>query len=146
MRTFLACPIEATAATGLHAALEPLRAIYLGRAFRWIPPSNYHVTLRFFGELAPESIAAIDGLIRPIVDAAAPIHCVAAAPQPLPRARSPRVIVLPVGSDARLEQLAVQCNAALIGDFGPADKPFKAHLTVVRCGRGARFIVRIAHQ
>ena len=123
----------------LHAALEPLRAVYQGGAFRWVPPSNYHLTIRFFGELPSAAVAAIDGLIGPIADAAGPIRCVAAAPQPLPRTR-PRVIALPVASDARVEQLAALCNAALVGEFGPADKPFKAHVTVVRCRRGARFI------
>lgn len=140
VRAFLACPIDAAAATQLCAALEPLRTIYSGGAFRWIPPANYHVTLRFFGELPPESIAAIDRLIQAIAAAGGPIRCVAAAPQPLPHARSPRVIVLPVASNARLEHLAAQCSAALVGEFGPADKPFKAHVSVVRCGRGARFI------
>ena len=140
MRTFLACPVDAAEAARLSTALEPLRAIYSGRAFRWIPASNYHVTLRFFGELEMESIAAIDELIQPIAETVEPMHCVVAGPQPLPRARSPRVIALQVASEPRLEQLAAQCNAALMDKFGPADKPFKAHLTFVRCGRGARFV------
>ena len=124
----------------LYAALEPLRGIYTGSAFRWVPPSNYHLTVRFFGELPSTAVAAIDALIGPIADAAGPIRCVAAAPQPLPRTRSPSVIALPVASDARVEQLAALCNAALVGEFGPPDKPFKAHVTVVRCRRGARFV------
>jgi len=33
----------------------------------------------------------------------------------------------------------MQCNDVLRTEFGPPDKPFKAHLTVLRCSRGARF-------
>ncbi len=139
MRVFLAYAIDAAAAADLNSTLTPQRTTYVGRAFRWIPPANYHVTLRFFGELSQESITTIDALIRPIADASAPMQCTANAPQPLPRTR-PRVIVLPIASDERLERLAAQCNAALERDFGRADKPFKAHLTIVRCERGARFV------
>ena len=40
----------------------------------------------------------------------------------------------------RLEALAADVAVALHAEFGPPDKPFKAHLTVIRCRRGARFI------
>jgi 2'-5' RNA ligase len=140
VRVFLACRIEAPDAAHVHAALEPFHRIYTGEAYRFVPSTNYHVTLRFFGDLPRAAVDRVVELIEPIAVAAAPIHCRTAAPQPLPPTRRPSVIVLPIGSAGRLEQLAATCNDVLAPEFGPPDKLFKAHLTVIRCRRGAKFV------
>lgn len=138
MRAFLACRIDTGDATRLHAGLEPFRQIYKSRRFGWTPSVNYHVTLRFFGELSQVAVDHVWRLVEPIVAATPPLDCRATAPQPLPNARRVKVIVLPIDSDGRLEQLAMQCNDALATEFGPPDKPFRAHLTVIRARPGAR--------
>jgi RNA 2',3'-cyclic 3'-phosphodiesterase len=140
VRTFLACCIDAAAAAQLYAALEPLRHGYRGGAYRWTPAENYHVTLRFFGEIEPRDAERVVEIVRPIATLHQPIECRTAAVQPLPGARQPKVIALSIESAGRVEALAAEVNAALEDDFGPPDKTFKAHLTVIRCRRGARFV------
>jgi 2'-5' RNA ligase len=163
LRTFLACAIETAAAADLYGALEPLRKELREPAFRWIDPRNYHVTLRFFGDLTRAEIERAARAVAPIAASAAPIDCRVGAVLALPNARRPSVVALalhsfesaerasiatpdrsprganeaPAASGA-LERLAARANAAFEPDFGGPDKPFKAHLTIARCRRGAR--------
>lgn len=117
-----------------------MRRTYSAAEYRWVPPANYHVTLRFFGELNATEVDRAAALVEPVVVATQPFDGRARSAQPLPNKRKPSVIVLPIESSQRLESLAAECAHVLNGAFGPPDKPFKAHLTVIRCGRGARFI------
>ena len=139
MRVFLACCVEPEAARRLYAALEPLRRLYAGPAYRATPPENYHVTLRFFGELKQDDVDRVGRCVEPVAGAAAPIDCRTTSLLALPNARRPSVIGLVVESGGRVEALAAHVNRALDADFGPPDKPFKAHLSVIRCRRDARF-------
>lgn len=138
MRVFLACVVDRTAADRLYAELEPMRRVYAGASFRWVPPANYHVTLRFFGELTAAELDRAARLVEPTAGAASAFEGRAVSARPLPYARRPNVIVLPIESSGRLEALAADLRVAFDDDFGPPDKPFKAHLTVIRCRRGAR--------
>ena len=58
----------------------------------------------------------------------------------LPSARRPSVIALELESGGAIEELAERANTVLDSDFGAPDKPFKAHLTIVRCRNGARVV------
>jgi len=140
VRVFLACSVDRATADRLHANLESMRRTYSGPGYRWVPPAIYHVTLRFFGELNATEVDRAAALVDPVVVATQPFNGRARSAQPLPNKRKPSVIVLPVESSQRLESLAADCAHVLNDAFGPPDKPFKAHLTVIRCGRGARFI------
>jgi 2'-5' RNA ligase len=140
VRVFLACSVDRTAAERLHAELEPMRRTYGASAFNHVPAANYHVTLRFFGELTRAQVDRAAGLIEPVAAASVRFDGRAVSARPLPNKRRPNVIVLPIESSGRLEALAVAVGNAIDAEFGPPDKPFKAHLTVIRCRRGARFI------
>jgi 2'-5' RNA ligase len=144
VRTFLACCVDAAAADALHTALAPLRNIYRGGAYRWTPPANYHVTLRFFGELTQTDVERVAEIARPVAAAHAPIECRTVAVEPLPSAQRPKVIALSLESAGRLEALAASVNESLEADFGASDKSFKAHLSVIRCRPGARFVALAA--
>ncbi len=63
MRVFAALPLPTAAAAGLAAAVEPLRRAH--PRLRWVPPSAYHLTVHFFGELSDE---AVDRLTRFMAD------------------------------------------------------------------------------
>jgi 2'-5' RNA ligase len=140
VRIFLACSVDRATADRLHADLGPMRRAYRSAAYRWVPPANYHVTLRFFGELNAAQVDCAVQLIEPVASAASRFDARASSARPLPNRSRPNVIVVPIESSGRLEALAADCSRVLNGVFGPPDKPFEAHLTVIRCGRGARFI------
>ncbi len=119
-RLFLAAPIP-----------ESLRALMAARlprpdepGVRWVPAHQWHVTLRFVGEVDDTGeatlIAALDRLDAP-----------AAAARLGPRVSrlGRNVVCLPVSG---LDELAesVRVATAAVGD--PPDRPFVGHLTLAR--------------
>lgn len=108
---------------------------------RWVPPQNWHVTLRFLGRCDPDqALAALDA-----VDATATEAVIGPAVTTLGRG----VLCLPVaGLDALAD--AVRAATASVGQ-PPDPRPFTGHLTLARMrgrgastGTGARFTARFA--
>jgi RNA 2',3'-cyclic 3'-phosphodiesterase len=94
---------------------------------RWVPPENWHVTLRFLGRADPEEAASALGSL-----VAEPAM---AEVGPAVAALGRSVVCLPV---AGLDALAAAVRTATAGVGEPADpRPFTGHLTLAR-GRGGR--------
>jgi 2'-5' RNA ligase len=119
-RLFIAAPVPRDVRDLLAARLprpdEP--------GVRWVPAHQWHVTLRFVGEVDDADtaalVAALDGLDAP-----------AAAARLGPRvSRLGRgVVCLPVSG---LDELAAAVHAATAGAGPPPDRPFVGHLTLAR--------------
>ena len=100
------------------------------RGIRFIPPENWHTTLRFLGEAGEHEVAAaLDEIDR--------------GDQPPPVARlgpavdviGGRALVIPVTG---LDELARFVERATKHLGEPPRKRFVGHLTLARCARGAR--------
>lgn len=93
---------------------------------RWTPRSQWHVTLRFLGEVDDPApvVAALD---------AAPLAGGEATLGPRVEALGRGVVVVPV---AGLDELAAAVAAAT-GAWGrpPEARPFRGHVTLARAGR-----------
>jgi 2'-5' RNA ligase len=139
MRLFAACRLDHETAVELDLALAPLQAALSDKHFRPVAAENFHVTLRFFGEKSTDAATEIGKLIETAARAESPFSCRTAALVPLPNARRPSAVALPIESNGRLERLAATCNDAFAVAFGAPEKAFRAHVTVLRCRPGARF-------
>lgn len=133
-RAFLAFLLPdsiAAAAADLAVALREREA---SRRVRWVPPVNFHLTVRFFGDLDPyrlDRVASIvDGLDRGFVAPVVQLGGVGAFPAP----ESPRVVWVDVlDPEGGLTVLHSRLDGALVAaGFGRADKPWKSHLTLGR--------------
>ncbi|MBK8230027.1 MAG: RNA 2',3'-cyclic phosphodiesterase [Candidatus Eisenbacteria bacterium] len=106
---------------------------------RWVPRENFHLTLRFFGDLdrarldrALSETAALDGAFPAVT---ARLGTVSA----FPSESRPSVLWIGLQSGGKLEALAAEVDRRLVAaGFGPADKPWKSHLTLGRIGREER--------
>ena len=132
MRTFFCIPLEPGARDSIASVAERLRAATSLRA-SWVRPANYHLTVRFLGEIDPMLIVDLDRLCKEVagemVPFEAPLDRLGAFPT-VDRAR-----VLWVGGDAPAEyvKLVNSLNEKLqsVG-FVQERKPPVAHVTVAR--------------
>ena len=92
---------------------------------RWVPPDQWHLTLRFFGEADPAAAAAALARLR-----AAPVEAVVG---PAVSRLGRKVLCLPVQGVDRLAQDVID----LTGGIGqpPDPRPFNGHITLARLGR-----------
>jgi len=107
--------------------------------FSWVKPGNIHITIRFLGDLGEDGVRRVSESVRE-----------SAASEEAPRARlgilgafpkleKPRVVWVGLGEGTEtVTSLGKRVNDALKRDgFGPADKPFRPHLTLARVREGA---------
>jgi 2'-5' RNA ligase len=88
---------------------------------RWVPPENWHVTLRFLGRAnESNSVRALQGLVAPTAQAV-----IGGRPGRL----GADALVLPVHG---LEPLAAQVRAQFEGIGSGQDRAFVGHLTLAR--------------
>jgi 2'-5' RNA ligase len=89
---------------------------------RWLPPSSWHVTLRFLGSADPEEVTAA-------LNRVGAVHADAVV-GPVLRTLGRSVVVVPV---AGLDELAGAVQAATAHLGQPLDdRPFTGHLTLAR--------------
>lgn len=137
VRAFVGCLLDLTVTRRVLELQRRLRAAAdaRGARFRWVPAPNFHVTLRFLGDvdagltsaLGDELNAACKG--RPV--ARASVRGVSAFPEEGP----PRVLFATFDEGApELAALAAALDARLDSlGLPPRDHPFRAHLTLARC-------------
>lgn len=93
----------------------------------WVLPSNWHVTVRFFGDAEPaDAVASLAGTTLPTATAVL---------GPAVRRLGPSALVVPV---AGLDDLAAAVGDATTGvGLPPGPRSFQGHLTLARLRRGA---------
>jgi 2'-5' RNA ligase len=140
-RLFVALYPSASARDALAALAEPLRD------FRWAPPEQIHLTLRFIGEITDaDAKHAEDALTRVHV---APFVLEPSALGVFPPRGQPTVVWAGVGSGhPHLHALRQRVDDALLAAGVPLDlPPFHPHLTLARVrtaapGSVAEFVKR----
>lgn len=60
MRTFFAVPVNEALQNVLMKQLESLKSQSWASEVRWTPQENWHLTLKFLGELSPEQVNAVE--------------------------------------------------------------------------------------
>lgn len=156
VRAFLAIELPRELRTTLAAIEQDMkrqleRTVDRHVRVSWVRPDSMHLTLRFLGDTADESIEPL----RVAIEASMSAH--QAIPIPLerlgtfPRPQAPRVLW--VGPSASWEQgrdaqrlaaihreVETCCRAA---NFAPDERPFSLHLTLARIKEGARQVGQV---
>lgn len=139
-RAFAALTIPDSVRDRLGAFCGGLRGRPPGTELKWVRAENLHITVRFFGDLDRKALEKARGAIRSLDLAWDPPGLLVGALGAFPSPRRPQVYWIgiedPTGG---LAGLAAAADLAIRrAGFGPADKPFVAHLTLARTGRGLR--------
>jgi 2'-5' RNA ligase len=137
MRLFAALPIPDPARSEVSGLLQRLRGG--DWPVRWVHEDNIHLTLKFFGEVAPDRLEVIAEALQFAVRGTGPLGLSLAEPGVFPSLRRPRVVWLGVAAPPALELLQdrLERRADAIG-FSPEGVAYHPHLTLGRVREGHR--------
>ncbi|MCS6782341.1 MAG: RNA 2',3'-cyclic phosphodiesterase [Gloeomargarita sp. SKYBB_i_bin120] len=132
LRTFLAIPPDPTAREYLTIYHERLTAQAWSEQVRWVNPEQWHLTVRFFGNLRPTQVATLIQLLNQKLSFSA-LPLTLTQPSFLPNQRQPHVIACRVPTTEGLQNL-VNCTENCVRALGlPQEKrPFRGHITLGR--------------
>ena len=130
IRAFIAVEIDSQTVGQISAAVADLKPRIPG--IRWVPPTNFHLTLKFLGDIEE---SRIDPIVRALEPALHPFPRFTINAKDLgvfPDLKRPRVLWIGLEGKELLE-LASKVEEALepLG-FVPEKRGFKPHLTVGR--------------
>lgn len=131
VRAFVALEIDEAARGRIGDLADELRPRFPG--LRWLSRHTLHVTLRFLGDVPPETL---DGLAPRLAAMAAACPAATVDVGPLgvfPPRGAPRVLWLGVALTPPLLALQKSCEEAAVACGLPPDpRPFRSHLTLGR--------------
>ena len=138
MRTFVAVfpPPEVR-----EEALAAARRLPLCDRVRWVKPENFHLTLKFLGDVREEDQEDVHAALEEVCAGHAPFDVGLAGLGAFPSARRARILWAGVGEGyERLRSLAADLDAALAPlGFESEGRLYKPHMTLGRVrGRPAR--------
>jgi 2'-5' RNA ligase len=130
-RLFLAVELPPTIVDIVSAAIRPWRESFPNA--RWIPPENWHVTMKFLGRtaahLTPWIGETVDAIVGAHPSAALHVHGLGA----FPSTQRARVLWAGVEDPAGvLTGLVADLETGLAAAFRPEIRRFQPHLTVAR--------------
>jgi RNA 2',3'-cyclic 3'-phosphodiesterase len=131
LRLFAAVDIPARAKDVAAGAIEPWRERY--PKGRWVPPENWHVTVKFMGRTWPRLREWVEQACREAASSVRPFRLSLAGMGVFPGPTRARVMWVglkdPQGS---VPALARALDERLEKEFPPEKRPFRGHLTVAR--------------
>ena len=145
MRLFAAVPLPESGRADVVAVLARLRAT--GWPVRWVSDANVHLTLKFFGEVAPERLDVIAEAVQVAAAGAEPMVMRLGGLGAFPSDRHPRIVWLGVEAPPSLELLQDRLERTAEGiGFPPEGAPFRPHITLGRLREGQRLPARAIEQ
>ena len=112
---------------------------------KWVAPSNFHLTLKFLGNVpedgSPEICSAVEDAVKPFSQFELSVSGLGA----FPNAKRARVVWVGVDSGlAQLSEVAASIDLSLAGlGFEKEAKPFKGHVTIGRV-KNSRHLDKLA--
>ncbi len=132
MRCFFALPLEGEVRAPLHRAAERLRRD-IRMAASWVEPCNFHVTLRFLGEIDPMLTVELKALAIGVAAESRPFTLDLRSIGAFPSLDRPRVLWIGGETPVEFRDLAERFERGVV-ELGlpPEQKPALAHVTIAR--------------
>jgi RNA 2',3'-cyclic 3'-phosphodiesterase len=134
LRLFLAIEIPNDVRAEFRRLQHKLQPLLPPRAVRWTKPEQFHLTLKFLGDVPAADTAALSSAVRGVCDTAPPMCLRAEGVGFFPDNRSPRVFWADIKSvDGLLMDFQRQLEVA-VQPFAEKEeaKKFTAHVTLAR--------------
>jgi RNA 2',3'-cyclic 3'-phosphodiesterase len=131
LRLFAAVDVPPRAVEAAEVAVTPWRERF-PRA-KWVPPENWHVTVKFMGRTYPRLVGWVHDALRGAAKTIRPFRLELQGLGVFPSPSRARVFwVGLVDKDGGLAALARSVEEAVEKEFPPEKRSFSAHLTVAR--------------
>lgn len=139
VRAFFAIELDKTARAAAGRVAGVLRKSHAERAVRWVRPENFHVTLRFLGNVESGSLAELAGHVAEALAGSRPFELALGAAHGFPKPKQPRAVVLDLEPKAPVVALAAAVErGAVTSGLRRESKRFRAHLTLGRVRRDVK--------
>ena len=136
IRTFIAVKISPTTIARITAAIGDLKPKL--PAVRWVAPENFHLTLKFLGEIETGQVDAIGNALEPAITPFPRCTINAKGLGVFPGLRQPKVLWVGFIGD-ELTSLAARADAALSPLGFPVEpRGYTPHLTIGRWRQSER--------
>jgi len=137
IRSFIAVELPEEVRSGLHQLQAELRRP--GHGFvKWAAPGGIHLTLKFLGNIAPQKVSEITGVMEQASQGVSSFQLKIGGLGAFPNFRRPRVLWVGIGGEVdRLVDLQQRLDRGLVPlGFAPETRPFTPHLTLARLRQG----------
>ena len=131
IRCFVAIEIPQS----IQGLLKPLQICLQSkiRKASWTKPGNFHLTLKFLGDVRPETVDVVSEAIQNVADAQAPFSIQLGGVGAFPNLMRPRVLWVGIKHGVlTVSHLAKAVNLELKHLGFPTDNRFHPHLTLAR--------------
>ena len=133
IRSFIAVELPEEVKSGLREIQNELKSA--GHQFiKWVAPESVHLTLKFLGNISPQKVAEITGVIEKASRGFSSFHLKIGGLGAFPNLNRPRVLWLGISGDVdKLATLQGHVDAGLVAlGFAKETRPFAPHLTLAR--------------
>ena len=131
MRLFLAVDVPETVALAVAVAIEPWRAAFPN--VRWVPPANWHITLKFLGATSVDRAPWVEETVGAIASTHRRVAVDMGGLGAFPSVERARVLWAGVNDpEAGLGALVSDLETGLAPVFRKEMRRFHPHLTVAR--------------
>jgi len=137
LRLFLAIAVPEDIRTELRRLQLELEPLLPPRAVRWTKPEQFHLTLKFLGNVPATDIDALSRAVRAVCGVAPPMRLRAEGAGFFPESGAPRVFWIDIKSvDGLLMGFQRQLELSVASFAMKQDaKKFTAHVTLARFGK-----------
>lgn len=135
MNHFFALTLSDDVRRSVAAFAEDWQAL-LGDAFaaRWYAPEDFHVTLKFLGDVRDAKIAPLRAVGSRAAVESSPFSVSVGLSGAFPSPRQPRVLILRLRRSDEIVSLAERLDTLTTAlDFPPEMRSYQPHVTLARC-------------
>jgi 2'-5' RNA ligase len=129
IRSFIAIQLPRELRSVLHELALPLQGLSLN--VKWVPESNYHLTLKFLGDIAPGDIRSLDAQLQALADRECFILSLGGWGM-FPNSKRPSVLWVGLGGELEaLRRVWRDLDDCLSASY-PRDRQWHPHITLGR--------------
>ncbi len=134
LRLFIALPIPDPVKDEIERVQDELRVVLPPKSVRWTKREQFHLTLRFLGQVSSQRVPALTEAVRVACSEFAALKMRAERIGCFPSLRFPRVVWVWVHDDAEQLPLLQERIELAVGSSAAAadEKDFTGHVTIAR--------------